>query len=88
MDLIQETRELLATKGVELNGEIDYLFDIGLITEKQAIRVLVKSEYFKRLKVRKPDENCFHIKIDVAEKYKVSTSFVERTLYRHTDIKI
>lgn len=88
MNLIQETRDLLSSKGVELNGSIDYLFDIGLITERQALRVLIKSEYFARLKDRKPDESCFHIKIDVAEMFNVSVSLVNKVLYQYKEIKI
>lgn len=88
INLIEQTRELLASKGVELNGSMDYLFDIGLITEKQATRVLIKSEYFARLKNRKPNESCFHIKIDVAEKFNVSTALVNKVLYQYKEIKI
>lgn len=62
------------------------LYYMGLLDDNRVIRVLVKSEYKKRLQADK--ETARDIVLDLAVKYDKSSSTIENIIYKHPEIRI
>lgn len=69
-----------------IDGLVDYLLQSGIISEKTALRYIIKDEYYKRLKEQ--NASCFDIKLDLAIEYNVSKSTVDNIIYKYSHIVV
>ncbi len=89
VDVKAQTIALIQNKyGGEMTveGIIDFLFYAGIITKQQAMRSLVKSFYYKKLK-----ENGNHAgnaKIDTSIEFDVSTQYVKNCIYTFKSVLV
>ena len=72
---IKQKTELLIKEKIGLSSDaVKALFDIGLLTENNCKRILIREEYFDKMTTRKKTE----LKIHLAQKYCISFSMVEK----------
>jgi hypothetical protein len=75
---IQKKTEILIKEKIGVSEDaVKALFDIGLFTEHNCKRVLIREEYFDKMATRKKTD----LKIHLAEKYCVSFAAVESYIY-------
>lgn len=65
---------------------VEWLYNRGIIDDKNVTHYLIKREYHQRLKGR--NKSCFEIKSDLAEQFLVSDSTVRNIIYAYDHIKV
>lgn len=64
---------------------IDYLWTIGIISEKETKRWLFQKEYYERIKVKDRD-TCFSILIDVSVEFGVTHATARNYVYYQSHV--
>lgn len=64
---------------------VEYLWEIGVISEKETKRWLLQSEYYRRLK-KEDRTTCFQIAKDLADEFNVSHATANNYIYYHTHV--
>lgn len=72
--------------GDDVSRTLSYLWQLGLLDEKTAMRYVVRSDYYAELK--SATRSCFEIKIDIANKYDIELDFVNNAIYKYTHLTI
>ena len=88
-DVRAETIALIESKyGGEMTveGIVGFLFDVGIMEKRQAMRSLVKSFYYKKL--RDNGNHAGNAKIDTSIEFEVSTQYVERCVYKYKSVLV
>ena len=84
MSTDQLRKQLIEELGLD-EKTIDYLWTIGLISEKETRRWLLQKSYYFRLS--QPDrDSCFNITVDLSEEFGVSTHTAKNYIYEHSHI--
>jgi len=89
VDVKGKSIELIAAKyGGEMTVDqmVGFLFDIGVLEKRQAMRMLVKSFYYKELKDN--GNHASNAAIDTAIEFDVSKRYVENCVYSFKSVLV
>lgn len=89
VDVKARSIELIESKyGGEMTveGIVGFLFDVGIMEKRQAMRSLVKSFYYKKL--RENGNHSSHAKIDAAIEFDVSVDYVSNCIYKFKSVLV
>lgn len=89
IDVKSRSIELIESKyGGEMTveGIVGFLFDVGIMEKRQAMRSLVKSFYYKKL--RKNGNHASHAAIDAAIEFDVSKRYVQNCIYSFKSVLV
>ena len=89
IDVRTETIALIENKyggDMTVEGLVGFLFDIGIMEKRQAMRSLVKSFYYKKL--RENGNHASNAKIDAAIEFEVSKKYVENCIYKFKSVQV
>ncbi len=85
--LIRETILILFNKkGIIAQSQIDELFECGVITDKSALRCIIKSEYWEMLK--SSNISTRSAIIDLSIKWDVCETSIKNIIYSTPQIKV
>ena len=89
VDVKAQAIELIQNKyggEMTIEGIVGFLFDIGMLEKRQAMRSLVKSFYYKKLKEN--GNHASHAAIDAAIEFDVSKRYVQSCIYSFKSVLV
>ena len=89
VDVKSKSIELIESKyggEMTIEGIVGFLFDVGIMEKRQAMRSLVKSFYYQKL--RENGNHASNAKIDTAIEFDVSADYVSNCVYKFKSVLV